>query len=292
VETAWDVLDAQWRNEVTLDWSPSSGPVIVALDSEKGGVGKTGLAGGLLAVAAAAGMRVIAVDLDPRATLTEELDAAGTGQYTVNDLLYVDPSADARELPTLRGLAEQALRPAGPSWPSSVQVLAAERALAHRESDVTANLENRLKVSLQGVAEQVDLVVIDLPPRAGGKLVGSGLLAATHGLVPATLDEDGYIGARDALRTIEITTSSDPTPMRPVGVVRNIVDRRTTLAKTYDDKLREDYGADLLDVVVPKRVLRQEARTACVPITTASGGEARALRNAYTLVLNRIAEVA
>lgn len=292
METAWDVLDAQWRNEVALDWSPSSGPVIVALDSEKGGVGKTGLAGGLLAVAAAAGLTVIAVDLDPRATLTEELDAARTGQYTVNDLLYVDPSADARDLPTLRGLAEQALRPAGASWPSSVQVLAAERALAHRESDVTANLENRLKVSLQGVAEQVDLVVVDLPPRAGGKLVGSGLLAATQGLVPATLDEDGYIGARDALRTIEITTGSDPNPMRPVGVVRNIVDRRTTLAKTYDDKLREDYGPDLLDVVIPKRVLRQEARTACVPITTASGAEARALRNAYTLVLNRIAEVA
>lgn len=292
METAWDVLDAQWRSEVALDWSPSNGPTVLALDSEKGGVGKTGLAGGLIAVGAAAGMRVIAVDLDPRATLTEELDATGTGQYTVNDLLYVDPSADVRDLPTLRGLAEQALRPAGPSWPGSVQVLAAERALAHRESDVTANLENRLKVSLQGVADHVDLVVVDLPPRAGGKLVGSGLLAATHGLLPATLDEDGYIGARDALRTIEIATGSDPAPLNSVGVVRNIVDRRTTLAKTYDDKLREEYGTNLLDVVIPKRVLRQEARTACVPITTASGAEARALCNAYTLVLNHIAEVA
>lgn len=285
--SVWKLLEQQLRTAVTLSWS-SSGTAILAVDSEKGGVGKTGLVGGLLAVAGAGGLPVLGIDLDPRATLTAELDALETGEYTVNDLLYVDPNATTA--PPLRGLAEQAIRTAGPAWPDTVHVLAAERALAHRESDVTANLENRLKVALQGVAERYSLVVIDLPPRAGGKLVGAGLLAATHGLFPATLDEDGYIGLRDALRTVEITTAADPEPMRPLGIVRNIVDRETQLGRTYDEKLAGEYGELLLDVAVPKRVIRSESRTACVPITAASGPQVRPLLNAYTLLLNRIGQ--
>lgn len=287
--SVWKLLEQQLRTDVTLSWS-SPGTAILAVDSEKGGVGKTGLVGGLLAVAGAGGLPVLGIDLDPRATLTAELDALETGEYTVNDLLYVDPNATAA--PPLRGLADQAIRPAGPAWPDTVHVLAAERALAHRESDVTANLENRLKVALQGVAERYALVVIDLPPRAGGKLVGAGLLAATHGLFPATLDEDGYIGLRDALRTVEITTAADPDPMRPLGIVRNIVDRETQLGRTYDEKLAGEYGEQLLDVAVPKRVIRSESRTACVPITAASGPQVRPLLNAYTLLLNRIGQEA
>ncbi len=287
--SVWKLLEQQLQANVTLTWLPS-GVVILAVDSEKGGVGKTGLVGGLLAVAGDAGLRVLGIDLDPRGTLTAELDALETGEYTVNDILYVDPHAETQ--PPLRGLAEQAIRPSGPAWPNTVHVLAAERALAHRESDVTANLENRLKVALQGVAEHYHLVVIDLPPRAGGKLVGAGLLAATHGLFPATLDEDGYIGLRDAMRTVEITTAADPEPMRPVGVVRNIVDRETQLGRTYDEKLLGEYGDQVLDVAVPRRVIRSESRTACVPITAASGPQVRPLLNAYTLLLNRIGQEA
>lgn len=287
--SVWKLLEQQLRTAVTLSWS-SSGTMILAVDSEKGGVGKTGLVGGLLAVAGAGGLPVLGIDLDPRATLTAELDALETGEYTVNDLLYVDPNTT--DAPPLRGLAEQAIRPAGPAWPDTVHVLAAERALAHRESDVTANLENRLKVALQGVAERYSLIVIDLPPRAGGKLVGAGLLAATHGLFPATLDEDGYIGLRDAMRTVDITTAADPDPMRPLGIVRNIVDRETQLGRTYDEKLAGEYGEQLLDVAIPKRVIRSESRTACVPITTASGPQVRPLIHAYTLLLNRIGQEA
>ncbi len=284
--SAWSLIDRQAHEAVELSWSSTGGPRIVAIDSEKGGVGKTALTAGLAAVAGAAGLRTLAIDLDPRATLTEELDALSTGSYTVNDLLYVDP--DSEPVP-LRGLAADAIRPSGPAWPDSVMVLAAERSLGWRETDTsTPNLEHRLRVSLDGVAERFDLVVLDLPPRAGGRLVGSGLLAATHVLLPATLDEDGYIGARDALRTIGITAETDPSPAVVAGLVRNVVDRETQLARMYDDKLRAEYPDLLLDVAVPKRVIRQEARTACVPITTATSPQTRSLIAAYTLVLNAI----
>ena len=290
--TVWDVLERQLRTEITLTWNPD-GPVVLAIDSEKGGVGKSGLAGGLIAVMAANGRRVLGIDLDPRATLTEEL-GADEGEYSVNDLLYEDRDGNPDDLPELSGLAAQALRPASEAWGDYVRVLAAERALANRENDnTTPDLEHRLRISLEGVAEQFDLVVIDLPPRAGGKLVGAGLHAATHVLFPGTLNADGLIGVSDAMRTHKFMARTNPKKLRKVGVLRNIVEPRTKLAKYYDDQFAKEFGQEMLDMAVPKRVIRQEARGACVPITAAADKpDAKDLINSYTHVLNTVGRAA
>lgn len=287
--SAWAALERQARtaSDVLLDWSPGR-PVVLAIDSEKGGVGKSGLAAGLIAVLAARNLPTLGIDLDPRATLTAELGADDVDGFSVNDLLYEDVNSDPDDLPELTGLAAQAVRPAGAAWGEHVHVLAAERALANRENDnSTPNLEHRLRIALEGVAEQYAAVIIDLPPRAGGKLVGAGLLAATDVLYPATLNEDGQVGVRDALRTSKFMARSNPRSLRKVGVVRNIVEPRTRLAVTYDHALADEFGDDLLDIVIPKRVIRQEARSACVPITIAADKpDARDLIASYTHVLN------
>lgn len=289
-EDVWAVLDSQLSQGTTLDWNVE-GACVLAIDSEKGGVGKSGLAGGLVAVMAAHGRRVCAIDLDPRATLTAELDALDTGDLSVNDLLYVDPKTDPDDQPPLRGLAADALRPAGEAWGETVQVLAAERALGNREMDATVNLEHRLHKALEGVAEQFDLVVIDMPPRAGGKLVGSGLLAATHVIYPGTLDEDGLVGIQDARRTFRRMAETSPTVPIEVGALRNIVAAKTNLAQLYDQKFLDEFGADMvLPVAVPKRVIRQESRAGCVPITVSNSKDARQCIAGYTAVLNYISQ--
>jgi chromosome partitioning protein len=284
-DDVWDLLEQQLKQDVRLEWNPS-GPIVLAIDSEKGGVGKSGLAAGLIAVMAANDYKVCGIDLDPRATLTEELGAE-TGEFSVNDLLYVDPRTEPDDLPELSGMAAQALRPAGEAWGGNVQVLAAERALANREND-SINVEHRLRVALEGVADRFDLVVIDLPPRAGGKLVGAGLLAATHVIFPGTLDRDGFVGVKDAKRTCKVMQQTNTRKLIEVGVLRNIVDRRTELGKLFDGHFAEEFGDHLLPVAVPRRVIRQEARTACVPITASTSQGARDVINGYTVALNHI----
>lgn len=288
-EDVWTVLERQLAQRIALHWTVD-GPVVLAIYSEKGGVGKSGLAGGLVAVAAANGLRVCAIDLDPRATLTAELAAADTGELTVNDLLYVDPKTDPKDLPPLRGLAADALRPAGEAWGPTVQVLAAERALGNREMDATINLEHRLRMSIEGVKDEFDLTVIDMPPRAGGKLVGSGLLAATHVIYTGTLDEDGLIGAQDARWTYQRMADASPTVPTEIGLLRNIVDRRTKLAALYDDRFHEEFGADVVPAAVPKRVIRQESRAGSVPVTVSNSKDAQDCINGYTAVLNHISQ--
>lgn len=287
----YSLLKRQLQTEISLVWQPAYTPV-VAVYSEKGGVGKSATAAGLTGCAAYNGLRVLAIDLDPRRSLTEELDAeAGPDDLTVNDILWADPNKDPAESP-IRGAARQVMRQAGEAWGPNVWVIPAERALSNRESDnETPNLEMRLALSLMDDAlEGIDLVVIDVPPRAGGRLVRSGLFAANQVLYPVTLDEDGFIGVRDAKHSLKQIAPTHPFgTLREVGILRNIVEKRTQVGELYDQKVQEEFEGEVLDVVVPKRSIRQESRIARVPITAAASSPAgMAVIGGYTGVLNHI----
>lgn len=78
---------------------------VLAVYSEKGGVGKSALSAGLVAAARKRQRPVFAGDLDPRATFTAELGVAEAPAFTMNDLLALDPQGDT-------GLAADALVPA------------------------------------------------------------------------------------------------------------------------------------------------------------------------------------
>ena len=299
------------NNEITLRWhTPASGPVVLLIISEKGGVGKSALAVALVTVAALFGLEVRLVDLDPRASASNELniyidkpekgdipDDAVRPEFSVNDLLYVSPEqikSDDYDPASQRGAAADVFVHAGPAWPRNIQVLAAERALGNRETDTSDGLEYRLKASLEGDAlTGVDLVVIDSPPRPGGPLVSSGIIAATHALVPTTLDRDGFGGVGPALRTTRITRSSRYLAELPViGILRNIVDpHRTSIEDETDDDLHVHYNNLLLhDVAVPRYSIRRESRAAQVPFTMSRQDSALYLKRAYLGVLNEIAK--
>ncbi len=256
---------------------------VIAIYSEKGGVGKSALAAGLTAAARKRGIAVVAGDLDPRGTFTSELgiteDAAPA--FTMNDLLALDPQGET-------GLASEALADASEAWPG-VQLIAAERALANRETDnVAIGLEFRLRLALKGVVGPDAVGILDLPPRAGGKLVTSALVAATHVFIPATLDEDGRIGAKEALATIRLVKDLGMNPdLQVVAIVPSIVPGgKSTLKDAIGKHLAEEYG-DLYrdDLAIPRHSVRQQARFACVPITAATGKEAQALADAYDRIL-------
>ncbi|MCY0954125.1 ParA family protein [Streptomyces sp. H27-S2] len=260
----------------------------VASYSEKGGVGKSALAAGLAAAARKRRMEgqpgvVFAGDLDPRGTLTAELGAIDAA-FTMNDLLAMDPKGES-------GLAADAFTNASEAW-SGVRVLASERPLAHRETDPSAGLEFRLRISLNGVDGDDDFTVFDLPPRAGGKLVSSGLVAATHVVIPATLDEDGRIGAAEAMDTIRMVQQTMNPGLKVVAIVPSIVPGgKSTLGDAIGKHLAATYG-DLYrdDLAIPRHAVRQATRFACVPVTGQPGKEALALSTAYDRILTAVGE--
>ncbi|MFD8147364.1 ParA family protein [Streptomyces sp. NPDC059708] len=257
----------------------------VASYSEKGGVGKSALSAGMVASArrrVLAGKigTVYAADLDPRGTFTSELGLDSEAlPCSLNDLLAADPKGE-------KGLAADVLLEASEHW-SGVRVLAAERALAHRETDQSTGIEFRLRSGFEGVVTATDVAVIDLPPRAGGKLVVAGLTAATHVIIPATLDEDGRVGAREALDTIRQVQETYNPSLHVVGIVPSIVSGgKSTLGDAIGKFLADTYGPLYRDdLAIPRYAVRQMTRFARVPITTQKGKEAAALITAYDNIL-------
>lgn len=255
--------------------------------SEKGGVAKTSNTNGLAAVAGERGLNVIVVDGDPRGSATEELGVElDDDTLTLNDLLYIPPAGDP---PDPADVIEDVIQPAGPDWPANVRVIAAERKLANRETDA-APIETRLARAMAG-AQDVDLWLFDLPPRAGGKLVTTMLTAATTVLIPATLTTDGYRGVEQAKRSLKLIRQGANPDLGYAGIVRSIVPRpgdRRTVHDEIDEALAATYAGEILDLQITEYAVREEARLACVPITAMTGREAKRLTGVYGQLLDHL----
>lgn len=263
------------------------GPDIVAEVSEKGGVGKTSVTSGLIAVAAELGLRVGGVDLDPRATLTDELGITDP-ELSVNDVYYVDPDKRPQDPAEI---ARKAFVRAGKHWPSNVFVLPSVRKFGNRETDQTTGMEFRLKRALWGLRDLVDVLFLDVPPRAGGKIVGSALIATKKVLIPATLAEDGYDGATEALTSIEHYTAPGGLNEDLViaGIVRSIVPRESEIREIHrhwERRLLDRFGDMVLPTSITNYAVREVCRTGSMPITSAPGREAKLLVSSYTEVLH------
>lgn len=255
--------------------------------SEKGGVAKTSNTNGLAAVAGDRGMRVVVVDGDPRGSATEELDIDDTSELlTFSDLLYAPPAGDPPDPAEVIG---DVIRPAGKDWPSTVRVIPAERKLANREADA-GPIESRLRRGMTG-ADDVDLWLFDLPPRAGGRLVTTMLTAATTVLIPATLTIDGYRGVEQAKRSLKLIRQGANPDLRYSGIVRSIVPRpsdRRTVHDEIDDALAEIYPGEVLGIEIIEYAVREEARLGCAPITAMAGREAKILTGLYNGLLDHL----
>ncbi|MER7050475.1 ParA family protein [Streptomyces jumonjinensis] len=262
-------------------------PEVIAEISEKGGVGKTSLTSGLIAVAADLGLRVAGVDLDPRATLTDEMGVTEP-KKSVNDIYYVDPEKRPRDPAEI---ARETLVRAGKHWPSNVWVLPAVRKFGNRETDATTGMEFRLKRALWGLRDQVDIIFMDAPPRPGGKIVGSAIIAARKVLIPSTLKKDGYLGVREAMSTIEHYTLPGGLNESLVisGIVRSIVPtgkRFTNVHRHWQKQIHDRWGELMLPTVLNDYSVREVCRTGSMPITAAPGKEAKLLISCYRDLLH------
>ncbi|WP_321384479.1 plasmid partitioning protein RepA [Rhizobium sp.] len=167
---------------------------IISVTNFKGGSGKTTSAVHLAQYLAMTGHRVLAVDLDPQASLSAlfgyqpELDLVG------NDTIYGAIRYDAEARP-LREIIRKTYFHNLDLLPGNLELQEFEhvtpRALAERKSgDAKSLFFARVQDALHTVADDYDVVVIDCPPQLG-YLTLSALCASTSVIVtvhPQMLD--------------------------------------------------------------------------------------------------------
>ncbi|MDO1582994.1 plasmid partitioning protein RepA [Rhizobium oryzicola] len=168
---------------------------IISVTNFKGGSGKTTSAAHLAQYLALTGHRVLAVDLDPQASLSALFGYQPELDLTGNDTLYGAIRYDESARP-LSDIIRGSYFPGLDLVPGNIELQEFEhetpQALARRQSgqDAGSVFFARIQEALQSVADNYDVVVIDCPPQLG-YLTLSALCASTSVIVtvhPQMLD--------------------------------------------------------------------------------------------------------
>ncbi|OSI11917.1 ParA family protein [Neisseria canis] len=226
---------------------------IIAIANQKGGVGKTTTAVNLAASLAAAGQRVLVVDLDPQGNATT---GSGIEKNTISNGIYQVLLGESE-------VKEAVLR----SESGGYDVLAANRALAGAEVELVQEIarEMRLKNALAAVADDYDYVLIDCPPTLT-LLTLNGLVAANGVIVPMVCEYYALEGISDLVATVRKIRQAINPQLDILGIVRTLYDSRSRLSQDVSEQLQTHFGKQLFATTIPRNVRLAEAPSHGMPI--------------------------
>ncbi len=169
--------------------------VVTAIAAQKGGTGKTALAGSLASQWAYAGFRTLAVDLDQQANLT----FAFAVDPTTLEATVVDVLAPRNAVPVEEAVLHDVLGVPGLDLvPCDERAEALDTQLRSETMGVF-----KLKDALEPLLENYDRVLIDCPPNVG-ELAVSALLVADEVVCPVKMgDSNALRGLSRLTQTLE-----------------------------------------------------------------------------------------
>jgi chromosome partitioning protein len=245
---------------------------VIALAMQKGGVGKTTSALSLGVALAERGRRVLLIDIDPQANLTQGLGGDPSAlEYSVYEVL-LNPE---------RGAAFATIATsAGPDLvPAALELAGAELELAGK-----VGRELLLRKALRAARVAYDYVLIDPPPSLGIFSLNA-LAAADQVVVPLQLHAYALKAMPQLEATIELVREINP-GLAIGGIICTMADRRTNLGQAIERQVRQQYGDLVFETVIPINVKLAEAPSQGRPISRYAPSSAGA--HAYAALANEL----
>ena len=225
------------------------GAMVIVLANHKGGVTKTTSTANLGAMLAEQHQRVLIVDCDPQANLSE---AFGWSEDIVGERLedlLADPAVATRYQPPVALMAD--VRPS-PAWRELLRIIPCTGALADVAADLPALVGDGYELQLQRVVEtqrsSFDFVLLDTPPGLGN-LSGMAMLAADALVIPALAAD---LDVRGAGKLYDLVESELP-GLRIVGVLIAASERRWRVTRDAAARMHAD-DMRVLPFQVPRAV--------------------------------------
>lgn len=206
---------------------------VIAVINGKGGVGKTSVTANLAGLYAAAGYRVLAIDLDPQGNLGNDLGYLGAGLSDDGAALTQAAATGAPLTPIIGVRTNLDVVAGGDQLHDLAAVLQSRRLTGRGGVETLAN-------SIAAIADNYDVILIDCPP--GSDVLQAGALHAAHYvLVPTKTDDASRAGLREVARRFTLARDANPN-LTLLGVILFGVN---TSARRVTSAAREALTADL-----------------------------------------------
>ena len=268
---------------------------IISVINQKGGVGKTTTTANLAYALAQRGLKVLAIDYDSQASLTNCLNVGlveDTTYYSIyemmlKDLRPIDPSEDPilancdfKELcdlcickPTYKKTVIEKVngesRPGEVEEPFGFDLLPSHIALADYELEATSSNDSNIGFRLYNVIRQIlqvrdyDFVLIDCPPSLGIMSMNA-IAAATDGIIiPTNLDLMSTRGVENLIEKIadiqEMLLNLNIVHMGIIGVLLNLYSERRIIDNSIKNNLERFYPIRTFKTTIPESTAAKKA---------------------------------
>lgn len=228
-------------------------PRIIAIANRKGGVGKTTTTVNVATAMAAAGKKVLVVDLDPQGNASTSMGVNKRGRMVSSYEVLLGE----------RNLSEAIVWTEIPNFslvPSSPDLAGAEIELVEMD-----NREYSLKRALEKGALNYDYVLIDCPPSLSLVTINA-LVAANAVIVPLQCEFLALEGITDLIRNINQIKKRFNPGLELQGVVLTMYDKRNNLTQMVEEDVRNFFGKKVYETVIPRNVRISEAPSHGKPV--------------------------